>query len=176
MFVMIELQPPYGYYDGYIHLAGVRFKGLPEVININDFRLRLKSELHISLICVKRIVPMINEERTDELQAEILEAFQSFITKTPLDTFKPSKVFRLVERDERKTVVMMVEVPHLKEFFEMLSSKYDKRLPVQPTHITLYTLQHEAGIGILTTEELERDSVQVEVEGLSDKRLIPIRA
>jgi hypothetical protein len=41
----------------------------------------------------------------------------------------------------------MAEVPGLADFFTLLGQKFQKDLPVQAPHITLYTLQPNAGIG-----------------------------
>ena len=57
----------------------------------------------------------------------------------------------------------MTSLPGLEKFFAELQEKYGVKLPLQPTHITLYTLQPEAGIGILSPHELERDSEVVDV-------------
>jgi hypothetical protein len=52
------------------------------------------------------------------------------------------------------------------EFHISLGQKFQKELPAQVAHITLYTLQPNAGIGILSVEELQRDSEIVEVPEL----------
>ena len=167
---MTLLKTPYGYDDGYIYLE-VHASGLPDHVNINADTLYLKGELHISLLCAKKIAALIDSERADEIQQELVKEFISFTSTTPLDSFKPSKTFRLVKRNDRQTIVMMVDVPNLDKLFNHLSQKYGGALPLQPTHITLYTLQPEAGIGILSRMELERDSELVEVADLTDKSL-----
>jgi hypothetical protein len=73
-----------------------------------------------------------------------------------------------VQRDEQKTLILMVEVPRLIDFFNQLERKYHKSLPLQPTHITLYTLPPDViGIGILSQEELKRDSRPVPIPDFS---------
>jgi hypothetical protein len=56
--------------------------------------------------------------------------------------------FRLAKKDERVSVVAMVTMPNLHEFYEMLRKKYTVDIPEQPAHITLYTLQPDAGIDL----------------------------
>lgn len=172
---MNELPVEYGYGNGYIHLANFKINNLPPTLELNDVTLTLKSELHITLICAKKIASLIDESKADEVEQVILSTFINFVEKTPLTEYRPTKAFRFVERDEKKTVVVMVEIPGLNEFFDLLKDKYAKDLPLQPTHVTLYTLQPEIGIGILSQEELERESKPVEVRELDSLSFLRVR-
>lgn len=153
----------HNYDNGYISLVNIVLPGLPIKLKVNEFELLLKSEFHISLICVKRIAPLIDNQKASEIEAEIETFFKDFIKTIPLTDYNVSDVYRLVQREERVTLVVMVDVPGIKQFFEALEAKYGIELPLQPTHITIYTLQPEAGIGILSIEELEKDSKIVDV-------------
>lgn len=166
---MAKLPQSYGYNDGYIHLADLRFEDLPDNISVKGYELQLKTEFHISLVCAKKIAAIIDEQRTEEIQAEIVNKFAEFVSKTPLYIYQPLKIFRFVQRGEKKTVIMMVEVLRLNEFFELLETNYKKKLPRQPTHITLYTLQPEAGIGILSDQQLKQDSEVVKIPELDSR-------
>ncbi len=171
---MSRILSDYGYDSGYIDLADLTFKELPDSLKIKGYNLFLKSEFHITLICAKRIAAIINAEKIEELEADIVKEFIDYASKKPLLNYKPSKVFKFVERDEKKTLIIMVEVPGLEQFFKLLSKKYKKDLPLQPTHVTLYTLQPNIGIGILSIEQLELDSETVEVDSLKNSRFINI--
>ena len=65
----------------------------------------------------------------------------------------------------------MVSLENIDELFDFLRSKHGVDFPTQPTHITMYTLQPEAGIGILSQAELARDSVTVDVPTLVNVEL-----
>lgn len=148
----------HNYDNGYIGLVNLRLQDLPKTVAVHSHILQLKSELHVSLICAKRIAAIINPELKDQVQEEIVKLFLEFTMRHPLNQFSLLPELRLVRRDHRRTLVVMVLVPGLNLFFRKLENRYKADLPVQPTHITLYTLQPDAGIGILSPEELKRDS------------------
>jgi hypothetical protein len=153
----------HNYDNGYIGLVNIELSNLPKKLLVGEYELLLKSEFHISLISAKKIAALIDQNRATEIQAEIVEVFKQFTKVTPLADYELTNQFRLVKRDERVTLVVLAVVPGIENFFAELEEKYDKKLPVQVTHITLYTLQPEAGIGILSLEELERDSKAVDI-------------
>jgi hypothetical protein len=153
----------HNYDNGYIGHVNIELNGLPPKIVVGEYDLLKKSEFHISLISAKKIAAIIDSNRAAEIQTEIVAFFKEFIKTTPLDDYGLTNKFRLVKRDERVTLVVLATVPGIEKFFAELGAKYNKQLPVQVMHITLYTLQPEVGIGILSTDELERDSEAVEV-------------
>lgn len=171
---MTELPKEYGYENGYIHLANLKINDLPPSVEVNNSTMTLKSEFHISLICAKRIAALIDAEEASEVEKSILDTFINFVGQISLTDYSPTNKFRFVERAEKKTVIAMVEVPGLIDFFDILRDKYAKDLPQQPTHITLYTLQPEIGIGILSAEELERDSTEIKVPQLDGLSLLNV--
>ena len=132
--------------------------GLPGTITLEGSVLSLKTEFHITLIDVKSIASLIDENNVAKTEDEIVEEFKDFIKQLPLEEHTILHSFRFVSRDTRKTIIAMAEVPHLSEFFDRLRQKYGKNLPSQPTHVTIYTLPPGGGIGILSQEELTRDS------------------
>ncbi len=168
---MEKLPTPYEYERGYIILRVNRFRGLPDKIIIEGTQLLIKSEFHISLVCTKRIAELIDPSQKERIENEIVNLFRSFIEHRNIATFKSTKQLRLVERDERRTLIMMVKLPGLNEFFESLSRQYHQEVPLQPTHITMYTRQPEVGIGILSNEELEHDSKPIEIGDLTAEHI-----
>lgn len=170
---MNMITPFHNYDSGYICLVDIPLHGMPEEVKVHGHVLHRKTEFHISLICVKKITPLIDNARNDQLAAEIVDAFIAYVKDRPLAEFRLSKNFRFVQRGERKTVVVMVDMPGLSEFFELLSNRYGVKLPVQPAHITLYTLQPDAGIGILSGEQLNQDSEACNIPELSQMHVRP---
>lgn len=159
---------PYAGYDiHYMYLRDLDLGELPTSIEVDGHTLILKSEFHISLVCAVRLAPLINKRGSDKVAAEIIEAFDGFVKEQPLTDYELSGELRLVKRDEKKTVIVMAKVPNLDKFFDSLRRKYNVDLPTQPTHITLYTLPPDnIGIGILSDEELRRDSIPVKIPEL----------
>jgi len=157
----------YHYHNyGYICLAVKNPINLPAQIEIDGKILFKKDELHISLMALKHLVPMINIGTNNVSEDDLVQDFLDYQSTTDLSQFQPSNIFHYVKRDERESIVIMADVPNLEGLFEMLRAKYGVDLPIQPTHITLYTLQPEAGIGILSQNELERDSKRVDLPEL----------
>lgn len=158
----------HNYDNGYIALVNLRLKNLPDTISVEGYTLLLKKEFHVSLICAKKIAVLIDPENNRKIEAEIVELFKEFIKHQPLSDFSLNTELRFVELDQRKTVIVMTHVPGLDQFFNMLEKHYGNKLPLQPTHITLYTLQPEVGIGILSKGELEKLSTIVVVPELTN--------
>lgn len=171
---MIKLSDAHAYDAGYITLDIPIPDGLPESVDVNGQKLLLKSEFHISLINAKAIAELIDETNKDRIEAEIVEEFKEFIKEYPLDQYKLLNQFRFVQRDIRKTLIILAEVPNLNKFFERIRSKYKKKIPDQPTHITIYTLQPEKGIGILSEDSLNSESESVEVPELEKSAFISL--
>lgn len=163
------LSPRHGYVNGYIEISDIDLGELPAEILVGGERLLRKSEFHISLICAKRIAEMIDPSKKESIEQEIVEYFKKFIGEHPLIDFTVLDELHLVKRDTRMTLIVMTKVPDLDTFFKELEQAYSVILPFQPTHITLYTLQPETGIGILSQEELARDSEIVTVPVLTGK-------
>lgn len=157
----------HNYDNGYIALVNLRLNNLPDTVSIKGNTLFLKKEFHISLICAKKIAVLIDPENNRKIEAEIVELFKESIKHQPLHDFSLDTELRFVELDQRKTVIVMTHVPGLDHFFSILESKYGEKLPLQPTHITLYALQPEIGIGILSRAELRKYSDVVTVPELA---------
>ena len=138
---------------GYISLVSVHLGDLPKTIHVNGLTLLKKGELHVSLMALKHLVPLLGVSE-DKLVRDFLE----FQKDHALTNFELTHQFRFVQRGEKASVIVMVHVPEIEGLFAFFRAKYPHDIPTQPTHITLYTLQPEAGIGIFSKEELERDS------------------
>ena len=149
----MKISIKHNYEFGYIILLVPSPIGLPVSISLQKEKLLLKSEFHITLINAEEIAKLIDQDNASKIEAEIVTEFEDFIR---------------VQRKERKTIVALAKVPNLVNFFERLKKKYQTNIPLQPTHVTMYTLQPEVGIGILSNEELERDSKLIEIKELKN--------
>lgn len=151
---------------GYIFLIVKHLADLPAQIEVDGKTLFKKNELHVSLMALKHLVPLINIGTNNVSEDDLIKDFLKYQSTSDLSHFQPTNIFRYAKRDERESVVAMVDVPNLEGLFEMLRIKYGVDIPTQPTHITLYTLQPEIGIGILSQSELGRDSKQIDLPNL----------
>lgn len=154
------------YGDGYITLGNIMLRGLPDVVHVEGYELVRKSELHISLACTKRLAPLIDPARPVDVERELVEEFKDVATVEPLDDFELLPEFRLVQKGIKKTLIVMAFVPGLELLYDELRDRFQTELPTQPTHITLYTLQPEAGTGILSRQQLSEISHVVDVPEL----------
>ncbi len=97
----------------------------------------------------------------------MIKEFEEFTDDNSLENYELTGELRLVKKENLKTVITMAKVPNLDIFFEKLSRKYSLNLPVQATHITLYTFPWDKiGIGILSEEELQNYSKPIDIPEL----------
>ena len=133
-FVVVQLnKAEYGYQEVPVYYQGRLFDP--------------KSELHITIV-----------------SADAAEAVRSFIERRPDDAVQVQEmvdetrwVFRaldsfyhVVEAPGVETIIQMVEVPHVAEFFSRLSGLVGQGFILPPTHVTLYMRGTEKGIGLPT--------------------------
>lgn len=154
--------------NGYISLARINLLGLPETIGVEDLTLHKKSEFHVSIMALKHLAPMLDSEHVEQAAEILTRSFLEFANEHDLTSFRLTGEYRLAKRAERVTIVAMVKLDNIAELFDYLRTKHDINFPTQPTHITIYTLQPEIGIGILSEDELANESTVVDVPELSE--------
>jgi 16S rRNA (adenine1518-N6/adenine1519-N6)-dimethyltransferase len=145
------------YDKGYIALWCENYD-LPETIEIEGNTLTKKDHFHVSLLCVKNIL-----ETHPDKEEEIIQHFCDFLQEHEIKFKGFTKKFRLATREERKSVIAMCKVSNLDAFAKYLSQKIGMEVAIQPTHVTIYTLQPSMGIGLNSPEELEEKSKLVDV-------------
>ena len=156
------------YQDRFISLANLKLPDLPASLELGGDRFVVKPEFHITLLAVERIAEIINKKSIDMGQKEIVADFYDFVKKQPLTEYELlADDLRLVRVDGSRTIIAMAEMPRIQELFARLSDKYDTDLPVQPAHITLYTLPGDTfGIPIFSYEDLENISEPIQLPGI----------
>lgn len=154
--------------NGYISLINVNLRNVPEKIETDGYKLLKKGEFHVSIMALKNLAPMLNPENPEHASERLKQDFLEFVKNHKLADFRLTGEYRLVKRDERVTVVAMVELKNIDELFDYLRSKHGIDFPTQPTHITMYTLQPEAGIGILSQDELIDSSSVIDIPALAN--------
>jgi hypothetical protein len=162
-----KIKAPYDFYEngfGYIRLENLTLGNLPKKLKIDGDELVIKPEFHISLVWAGKLSEMIDKHSQEKIKNEIINKFNKFTDENSLQKYKLTNELRLVKRGSQKTIIIMANVPNLERFFKKLSHEYGVELPLQPTHVTLYTLPADkVGIGILSTEELQRISSIIEI-------------
>lgn len=154
----------HNYDDGYVGLPNLQIGVLPERITVEGDELVMKDEFHISLLGIKRIAPMIRPDNEDEGRRELLDKFNQIVKDVPLNKYEILPELRVVQRGDRKTLVVMAKVPGIEELFDRLRSTYPNiDIPTQQTHITLYTLPESMAIGLISAEDVEKLSHKVQV-------------
>lgn len=156
--------------NGYISLVNLAIGNAPEKIKVQDYELVKKNEFHISIMALKHLAPMLNPDDVEQASEQLKQNFLEFIKEHNMSNYNLTGEYRLVKRDERVTLVAMARLENLDSFFEYLRLKHTIDFPTQPAHITMYTLQPEAGIGILSDDELQRDSIIVSIPELADMK------
>lgn len=131
---------------------------LPERVELNGIPLVKKSSFHVSLVCVKEIVLQYeaagHKDDTEFAQA-ILERFSRYVTKHPITFLGFRDEFRHVVRGEDESIIVVCDVSNLTQFFDELNTEYGLQIPYQPTHVTLYTLKPNVGIGISSQTNMQ---------------------
>jgi len=145
------------YNKGYIALWCKDYD-LPDTFEVGGETLLKKDHFHVSLLCVKNILGV-----KPDIEDEVLQHFCDFIKGNEIKFEGFTKEFRLAQNDERKSVVALCKVSNLHEFAEYLTEKIGVTVAPQPAHITIYTLQPNAGIGLNSPEEMEDKSKLIEV-------------
>lgn len=146
----------YKFDDDYIYLS-LTIENLPPRLNVSGYELLAKEEFHCSLVCIRDL----KEKYGDEVEEKILNLFYDFVSKNDTTFIKYRNEFRLVQRGERVSIIVMCDISNIDKFFKLMNQELGIESGTQPTHVTIYTLQPNMGIGVNTylgfqaTQEIE---------------------
>lgn len=162
------MKDPYNNYQNrFISLANLNIGNLPKVLEFQGDKFVVKPEFHITLLAVEQIAKIIDSDNAENLKLAVVKEFYDFVNALPLTQYELSDDLRFVRVGANKTIVIIAKVKNIDRLFERLSKKYGVQLPVQPTHVTLYTLPTDTfGIPINSHEELKKISKPVEIPEL----------
>lgn len=152
----IVLPEGYKYGKGWLGIHHELGNVAPE-LEIDGETLRAKDEFHMSIFSVKKYAPLIAEQINkpeSEVELQILEEAIRLLELIPVTVKNLRDEFRLAEEDEKKTVVVMCDANGLEEFFAGIRKAFSIDIPLQPTHITLYT--RDGGIGLTNNEDVQK--------------------
>ena len=143
----------YTYNANYLSLPITLSAHLPETVHIEGSLLTKKDEFHVSLMCVREL-----RKEHPAVVEKVVPDFCAFTAKNPVAFVGFTGEFRFAEEGEKKTLVAPCKVSNLETFSKMFGNLYDVQIPLQPTHVTLYTLQPNVGIGLNSQEEMAHKS------------------
>jgi hypothetical protein len=143
---------------------------LPQDIVIDENILLVKTEFHVSLVCIGEIIKKYSIN-IPGFTAKVITDFCDFTIHTDINLLQCANEFRLVIEKERQTLIVMCEVSNLQSFFDLLNTRYNLRLEYPTTHITLFTLQPNAGIFLIDKKDIETKTSRIETPEILKKLL-----
>jgi hypothetical protein len=157
---------------------GIQITGLPSEILLNSTRMCVAYPLHLSLFTPKHYAAALAEMLGSNKAAyQKLKQASEFMSKQceglALHLLPQTRV---VVREDRQTLIVMVDVQGLDELYGQLATLLGIDLEVVPAHITLYVLPGSKGIGLTTAEHLQtltRELTRKEQEELKQSGFAP---
>jgi hypothetical protein len=144
------------YAKGYIGLP-ITITGLPESIVIEGQTLVRKNSFHVSLLCVKDLLA-----ENAGIEIDVIKAFCTYANQNDIAFATYTGEFRFAQAGERKSLIALCEISNLHGLANEMSKATGLPVPSQPTHVTLYTLQPNLGIGLNSPQAMAAHSVSVE--------------
>jgi hypothetical protein len=133
----------------------VSFENLPKKIQVKEDTFYLPSPFHISLIYIQRIIDNYNILIPDFFN-KIIEDFCDFTKTNNIELIGYKNEYKLVERNGKKTIVVMCEVSNLNKFFDLINEKYELNIKYPTTHVTLYNvLKGEPGVYLMDSDDIK---------------------
>jgi len=132
----------------------VSLKDLPKEIVFEGNTLLVNDFLHVSLICIGKIIEKYNIQVTN-FKDEIIKDFCEFSNENNIEPISYTNDFKFVEKEDKKTIVAMCKVPNLNKFFELINKKYKLNIEYPPTHVTLYKQPGKLGIFLTDTIDIK---------------------
>jgi hypothetical protein len=112
-----------------------------------------KDELHITILS-REAAEAVRQLLEDEPEQE--DQFRRLIEESNWEFRKLERLYHVQEDQQVETIIQMVEMPGLVDFFKQVKELVGKDLELPPTHVTLYMRGTDKGIGLPTQAEFER--------------------
>lgn len=132
----------------------VSLKNIPKEIIFQGNAFLVNDFLHVSLVCIGKIIEKYNVQIVN-FKDKIINDFCEFSSSNILEPVSYTNDFKFVERDDKKTVVVMCKVPSLDEFFKLINKKYELNIEYPPTHVTLYKQPGKLGIFLTDLNDIK---------------------
>lgn len=138
----------------------VSFSDFPSKIEINGYELLLKTEFHVSLVCIGKIIEK-HKVTIPNFIDKIVQDFCEFTKSNAVGVLRYRNEFLFASESDLRSVVIMCDVSNLSKFFDLMNDKYGLNVKPPPTHVTLYTL---TGLGIFLTDSEDVENLTVAIE------------
>lgn len=135
------LNPNSSIYLDYGYLMLPLSLSIASSIKVGSMTFFPKIGYHVSLIRLKDL------SETD--QKRVFE----FAKKYPIMLKTITKIFRLVRENDQQSIIVRVRLCGLKNLISAVNHHFNYNFVYPPTHITLFTLKGQHGIGVNSTSE-----------------------
>jgi len=132
----------------------VSLEDIPKEIIFEGNTLLINDFLHVSLVCVGKIVEKYNVQIPD-FKDKIIKDFCEFSQNNDIKLTEYGNNFKFATKDDKKAIVVMCKVSNLDKFFEFINKKYELNIEYPPTHVTLYKLPGKLGIFLTDSEDIK---------------------
>lgn len=85
----------------------------------------------------------------------------NFAKKYPVNLKKITKIYRLVTQENQQSIIVRVHLQGLKKLISAVNNHFGYSFVYPPTHITLFTLKDQYGIGVNSTNEYRQLTHQI---------------
>lgn len=132
----------------------IKLENLPSEVVIDGKTFLLKTNLHVSLVCIGEIIKKHNIEIPD-FENKIINDFCEFYKNNDIELTSYTDDFKFVTRDDKESIVVMCKVSNLDKFFDLINKKYELEIEYPPTHVTLYTPSSKLGIFLSDSSDIK---------------------
>lgn len=136
--------------SGYSLVVPLVIEGLPEEIGALGMRWRRKREFHLTAVA-SRVIE--NLDGGEEAWDQVIDV-ASGRCLGPVTALEEVRRVRDPRGSELQTLIAMADCPGLDDLYDDLSSALGANLTPPPAHVTLYSTDPAAGIGIVSHSEL----------------------
>ncbi len=134
------------------HLDKVDYGYVDQAVRYQGRIFQPKSELHITIVSEDAGVLIKHLES----HPDHLDEIQDLVLSANWECNKLDEYYHVVDRPEVETIIQMVEMPGLRQFFRDLSKLVGQGFLLPPVHVTLYTRGTEAGITLPDQQSFQR--------------------
>jgi hypothetical protein len=131
-----------------------------QAVILDGRRLEPKDELHITVLSRDAAEQVA---RHMEQKPQGRQEMKNLVEQTEWSFHKQERFYHVSEDAETETIIQMVKMPGLEDFFRNLGELIGERLEIPPVHVTLFMRGTEKGIG-LPTRQVFDELVQGRVE------------
>lgn len=133
----------------------VSFNQIPDQIIFNEKTFVINTFLHVSLVCVSKIIEKYNV-LIPNFENKIINDFCEFSRDNKVKKVEHTDDFKFVSKEDKETIIVMCKIPNLDKFFELINKKYELNIKYPPTHVTIYTLPGKLGIFLTDENDIKK--------------------